>query len=130
MPMEATLPMPEESILRDLVIAISPCGELEPSPHIATQAWRGGGLGVVDLADGGWRSLGALAQAAATRTPLGGRVPAGCTATEAEVQRAGAGRVELTILPPGSPWEVAEAASWSRVLVEVHSKAQARESGR
>jgi len=126
MPMEATLPMPEESILRDLVIAISPCGELEPSPHIATQAWRGGGLGVVDLADGGWRSLGALAQAAATRTPLGVRVPAGCTATEAEVQRAGAGRVELTILPPGSPWEVAEAASWSRVLVEVHSKEQAR----
>jgi acyl transferase domain-containing protein/NAD(P)H-dependent flavin oxidoreductase YrpB (nitropropane dioxygenase family) len=126
MPVEATFPMPEESFLRDLVIAISPCGELEPSPHVATQAWRGGGLGVVDLAGGGWRSLGALAQAAATQTPLGVRVPAGCTATGAEVQRAGAGRVELTILPPGSPWEVAEAASWSRVLVEVHSKEQAR----
>jgi acyl transferase domain-containing protein/NAD(P)H-dependent flavin oxidoreductase YrpB (nitropropane dioxygenase family) len=126
MPVEATFSMPDESILRDLVIAISPCGELEPSPHIATQAWRGGGLGVVDLADGGWRSLRALAQGAATQTPLGVRVPLGCAATEAEVQRAGGGRVELTILPAGSPWEVTEAASWSRVLAEVHSKEQAR----
>jgi acyl transferase domain-containing protein/NAD(P)H-dependent flavin oxidoreductase YrpB (nitropropane dioxygenase family) len=126
MPVEATFSMPDETIVRDLVIAISPCGELEPSPHIATQASRGGGLGVVDLADGGWRSLRALAQAAATQTPLGVRVPAGCTATEAEVQRAGAGRVELAVLPAGSPWDVAEAASWSRVLVEVHNKEQAR----
>lgn len=128
MPVEATFPMPEESILRDLVIAISPCGELEPSPQIATQAWRGGGLGVVDLADGGWRSLQALAQAATAHTPLGVRVPAGCTAAEAQVQRSGEGRVELVILPPGSPWDIAETASWARVLVEVHSKQQATDA--
>jgi NAD(P)H-dependent flavin oxidoreductase YrpB (nitropropane dioxygenase family) len=119
--------MPAESTLRDLVIAISPCGALEPSPQIATEAWRGGGLGVLDLADGGWRSLQALAQATSwSAVPIGIRVPAGCGATAAGVRRSGAGRVALTVLTGEAPWDVAETASWSRVLVEVTSRDEAR----
>src|SRR5580658_6504517 len=113
--------------MRELVITISPCGSLEPSPHIAVQARRGGGLGVLDLADGGWPRLQALAQAACWATaPLAIRVPAGCAATAAEVQRCGTGRVGLTVLTADAPWDLAETASWSRVLVEVTSHQEAR----
>jgi acyl transferase domain-containing protein/NAD(P)H-dependent flavin oxidoreductase YrpB (nitropropane dioxygenase family) len=118
--------MPAEPTVRDLVIAVSPCGALEPSPRIALEAWRGGGRGVVDLADGGWRSLQALAQAAAGSAPLVGiRVPAGCAATAAEVRRAAGGQPDLTILTADAPWEIADTASWSRVLVEVTSREEA-----
>jgi acyl transferase domain-containing protein/NAD(P)H-dependent flavin oxidoreductase YrpB (nitropropane dioxygenase family) len=119
--------MPAESTVRDLVIAISPCGTLESSPHVAVQAWRGGGLGVVDLADGDWRALQALAQAASSSAgPVGVRVPAGCAATAADARRCGAGRVGLVVLTGDAPWDVAQAAAWSRVLVEVTSREEAR----
>jgi acyl transferase domain-containing protein/NAD(P)H-dependent flavin oxidoreductase YrpB (nitropropane dioxygenase family) len=119
--------MSVEANLHDLVIAISPFGSLEPSPRIATEAWRGGGLGVLDLADGGWRQVRALAQAAAwSAAPIGVRVPAGCAVTGAEVRRHAADSVGLTVLTADAPWDVAETASWSRVLVEVTSREQAR----
>jgi acyl transferase domain-containing protein/NAD(P)H-dependent flavin oxidoreductase YrpB (nitropropane dioxygenase family)/NADP-dependent 3-hydroxy acid dehydrogenase YdfG/acyl carrier protein len=121
--------MVDESTLRDLVIAISPCGALEPSPRIAAQAWRGGGLGVLDLADGGWRHLQALEQAACwSVAPAGIRVPAGCTATAAEVRRYSAGPPAVTVLTADGPWDITQAASWSRVLVEVTSRDEAADA--
>jgi acyl transferase domain-containing protein/NAD(P)H-dependent flavin oxidoreductase YrpB (nitropropane dioxygenase family) len=116
-----------DSALRDLVIAISPCGALEPSPHVITEASRGGGLGVIDLADGGPRPLHALAQCASSSpAPVGVRIPAGCAASPAEVRRSAAGAVDLAVLGAGTPWEVGETASWCRVLVEVTSLQEAR----
>jgi acyl transferase domain-containing protein/NAD(P)H-dependent flavin oxidoreductase YrpB (nitropropane dioxygenase family) len=115
-----------KSTLHDLVIAISPCGGLEPSPGIAAEAWRGGGLGVLDLAVGGWPQLQALAQAVSwSAAPIGVRVQAGCVASAADVRHYGAGQVALTVLAAGAPWDVAEAASWSRVLIEVTSREEA-----
>jgi acyl transferase domain-containing protein/NAD(P)H-dependent flavin oxidoreductase YrpB (nitropropane dioxygenase family) len=119
--------VPVESALRDLVMAISPCGALEPSPHVVTEASRGGGTGVLDLADGGPRPLHALAQCASwSPAPIGIRIPAGCTATEAGVQRSAAGAVDLAVLGVDAPWGVTETASWCRVLVEVGSREEAR----
>jgi acyl transferase domain-containing protein/NAD(P)H-dependent flavin oxidoreductase YrpB (nitropropane dioxygenase family) len=113
--------------LREMVMAVSPCGPVESSPRIAAAAWRGGGVGVLDLADGGWPRLRALAQVASWSTsPLAVRVPADCDAGPAEVRRCGAGRVGLVVLPADSPWDIAETASWSRVLVEVTSHQEAR----
>jgi acyl transferase domain-containing protein/NAD(P)H-dependent flavin oxidoreductase YrpB (nitropropane dioxygenase family) len=120
--------MPEASTMRETVIAISPCGSVEPSPQVAVQAWRGGGLGVIDLADGSWPRLQALTHAASwSAVPLAIRVPAGCGVTAAEVRRCGAG-VALAVLTADTPWDIAETASWSRVLVEVTSRREAREA--
>ncbi|MGO9083505.1 MAG: SDR family NAD(P)-dependent oxidoreductase [Streptosporangiaceae bacterium] len=119
--------MPAESTSRDLVIAISPCGALEPSPHVAAQAWRGGGWGVLDLADGGWRAMRALAQAAGwPATPVGVRVPAGCAATADQVRACTGSQIALTVLTADAPWDIASTAAWSRVLVEVTSRDEAR----
>jgi acyl transferase domain-containing protein/NAD(P)H-dependent flavin oxidoreductase YrpB (nitropropane dioxygenase family) len=119
--------MRNESPWREMVIAVSPCGLIEPSPRIAAAAWRGGGVGVLDLADGGWPRLQALAQVASWSTsPLAVRVPAGCAAAPTEVQRRGAGRVDLAVLTADSSWDIAETASWSRVLVEVTSHQEAK----
>ncbi len=116
-----------ESASRDLVIAISPCGAVEPSPHVITEATRGGGLGVIDLADGGPRPMHALAQCASwSPAPIGIRIPAGCTAARAEVERSADAAVGLAVLGVDAPWEVAETAAWCRVLVEVTSLQEAR----
>jgi acyl transferase domain-containing protein/NAD(P)H-dependent flavin oxidoreductase YrpB (nitropropane dioxygenase family) len=121
------VPVLVDSAVRDLVIAISPCGALEPSPHVISEASRGGGLGVIDLADGGPRPLRALTQCASwSPAPIGIRIPAGCAASMAEVQRSAAGAVGLAVLGAGTPWGVGETASWCRVLVEVTSQQEAR----
>jgi NAD(P)H-dependent flavin oxidoreductase YrpB (nitropropane dioxygenase family) len=118
--------MPAASTMREMVITVSPCGSLEPSPQIAVQAWRGGGLGAIDLADGSWPRLQALTRAASwSAVPLAIRVPAGCAATAAQVRRCGAG-VALAVLTADTPWDIAETVSWSRVLVEVTSRQEAR----
>jgi acyl transferase domain-containing protein/NAD(P)H-dependent flavin oxidoreductase YrpB (nitropropane dioxygenase family)/short-subunit dehydrogenase len=119
--------MSAESTLRDFVITISPVGALEPSPRVAVAAWRGGGHGVLDLADGGWRPMRALAQATSwAAAPVGVRIPAGCAAGPGEVRRCAGGKPGLVVLAPGAPWEVAATAAWARVLVEVTSQAEAR----
>ncbi|MBO4209659.1 acyltransferase domain-containing protein, partial [Micromonospora echinofusca] len=112
---------------RDLVLAISPCGLLEPGPRIAAAARRGGGLGVLDLAAGDDWALSALTQATSwTREPVGVRVPAGCRATPDQVDQAASGRADLVVLPADSPWDLAGAVSRYRVLAEVTSLAEAR----
>jgi acyl transferase domain-containing protein/NAD(P)H-dependent flavin oxidoreductase YrpB (nitropropane dioxygenase family) len=119
--------MPNEFTVREMVIAVSPCGLVESSPRITAEAWRGGGAGVLDLGDGGWPRLRALAQVASWSTsPLAVRVPAGCAAGPAEVQRSGDGRVDLAVLTADSPWDIAETASWCRVLAEVTNHPEAR----
>ncbi|MGW4466825.1 SDR family NAD(P)-dependent oxidoreductase [Micromonospora sp. NPDC004704] len=112
---------------RDLVIAISAGSLLEPSPRIATAARHGGGHGVLDLASGDSWTLTGLAQATAgSSEPIGVRVPAGCTATPADVDRAGHGRVDLVVVPLDTPWPLAEVVDRYRVLVEVTSLDDAR----
>ncbi|WP_432843331.1 SDR family NAD(P)-dependent oxidoreductase [Dactylosporangium sp. CA-092794] len=111
----------------NLVIAVNPCGTVEPSPRVVAAAAAGGGIGVLDLAEGDRRALRALERAAAwSGGPIGVRVPAGCTATPADVERAAPGRVTLVVLPAGGGWPLREAAERYRVLVEVNSQAQAR----
>ncbi|WP_422769508.1 SDR family oxidoreductase [Plantactinospora sp. WMMC1484] len=117
--------MPAARVPFDLVIALTPSGGTEPSPHLVTAARAGGGRGVLDLAGGGDRALAAISAAAATG-PVGIRVPAGCTAMPSDTEHAGAGRVDLVVLPVDSPWAVAETAGRFRVLVEVTSHAEAR----
>jgi acyl transferase domain-containing protein/NAD(P)H-dependent flavin oxidoreductase YrpB (nitropropane dioxygenase family) len=94
---------------------------------MAVQAGQGGGRGVVDLGQGGWRSLWALAQASSrSGGQVGIRVAAGCEATPADVRRAAGGPIGLAVLTADSLWDPGEVASWSRVLVEVTSVAEAR----
>ncbi|MBO0805769.1 MAG: nitronate monooxygenase, partial [Nocardiopsaceae bacterium] len=123
---------------RDLVIALSPCGALEPSPRIAAGAVRGGGRGVIDLGgadpgDGGWTRTQALSEAAAwSAGNIGVRVPGGCPVTPEEVRDllGEGGREALAVLTADSPWDVAETASWARVLVEVTSLDEAADAAR
>ena len=69
----------------------------------------------------------ALAEAASwSAADIGVRVPGGCPVTPEEVRRHCAGRATLAVLTSDSPWDVAETASWARVLVEVTSAAEAR----
>ena len=118
--------MASELTLRDFVLAISPVGALEPSPRVAAAAWRGGGHGVLDLADGDWRPMRALAQAASwAAAPVGVRVPAGCKASPDDVRRCAGGKPGLVVLAADGPWDVADTAAWARVLVEVTSQAEA-----
>jgi acyl transferase domain-containing protein/NAD(P)H-dependent flavin oxidoreductase YrpB (nitropropane dioxygenase family) len=115
--------MPIEPSSRDLVTAVSPCGVLGPSPRIAAEAQRAGGRGVLDLGDGGWRSLRLLAE---QRQPLSIRISGACTASIRDVRENAAGEIDLVILAADAPWDVAEVARWTRVLAEVTSLVEAR----
>ncbi|MER7003944.1 SDR family NAD(P)-dependent oxidoreductase [Dactylosporangium sp. NPDC000555] len=111
----------------DLVVAINPCGAVEPGPRIVAAAGAGGGIGVLDLAGGDRRTMRALEKAASwSAGPIGVRVPAGCSATMADVERAATDRVSLVVLPANGGWPLREAVRRYRVLVEVTSRAQAR----
>src|SRR5882672_2712150 len=113
----------------DLTIVISPCSTLEFSPRIVAAAGTGGGLGVLDLANGDRRALEALRRATSwSARPVGVRVPAGCAASMSDVERAGQGRVDVAVLEPGAPWNLADAAARYRTLVEVTSLAEAHEA--
>lgn len=111
---------------RDLILVVNPVGILEPGPRITAATATGGGLGVIDLATGDDWVLRALTRAVDwSPTPIGIRVPAGCRATPAEVERASSGRVDLVVVEPASPWPLAEITAHHRVLVEVTSRAEA-----
>ncbi|WP_249030860.1 type I polyketide synthase [Micromonospora echinospora] len=86
----------------------------------------GGGLGVFDLARGDRPTLRALEQAAARSAgPIGVRVPAGCAATVADVERAAKDRVSFVVLPADGSWPLRTSAERYRVLVEVTSRTEA-----
>ncbi|MGI5237866.1 SDR family NAD(P)-dependent oxidoreductase [Dactylosporangium sp. CA-139066] len=112
----------------DLVVAINPCGTVEPGPRLVAAAGAGGGRGVFDLAQGDGGTLQALERAASwSAESIGVRVPAGCRATLADVERAAGDRVSLVVLPAnGSGWSPGEVAQRYRVLVEVTSREEAR----
>ncbi|MEV8512188.1 SDR family NAD(P)-dependent oxidoreductase [Dactylosporangium sp. NPDC051484] len=110
----------------DLVVAINPCGAVEPGPRIVAATGAGGGIGVLDLAGGDRRTMRALEKAASwSAAPIGVRVPAGCSATMADVERAAKDRVSLVVLPANGGWPLSEAVRRHRVLVEVTSRAEA-----
>ncbi|MDM4721112.1 SDR family NAD(P)-dependent oxidoreductase [Micromonospora sp. WMMA1363] len=112
---------------KDLVISINPCGAIEASPRLVAAACGGGGVGVLDLAGGGRDMARAVEQASSwSAGPVGVRVPAGCAATLAEVERAASGCLDLVVLPGDSPWDVARTVARHRVLAEVCSVAEAR----
>jgi acyl transferase domain-containing protein/NAD(P)H-dependent flavin oxidoreductase YrpB (nitropropane dioxygenase family) len=115
--------MPIEPSSRDLVIAASPCGVLDPSPRIAAEAQRAGGRGVLDLGEGGPRSLRLLAEQSQT---LSIRVPGACTASIRDVRENAAHEIDLVVLAADAPWDIAEVARWTRVLAEVTSLDEAR----
>ncbi|MER7274886.1 SDR family NAD(P)-dependent oxidoreductase [Dactylosporangium sp. NPDC000244] len=112
----------------DLVVAINPCGAVEPGPRLVAAAVAGGGRGVFDLARGDEAALRALERAASwSAGSIGVRVPEGCRATLADVERAAGHRVSLVVMPAnGAGWSLREAAQRYRVLVEVSSRAEAR----
>jgi len=113
--------------LRELVIAVSPCGVLAPSPRVVAAVRRGGGLGVLDLGFGGTPALRAVAEAASSAArPIGIRVTSECQATLDDVDRLGADGIDLIVLTADAPWSVSEASARYRVLVEVTSRTEAR----
>jgi acyl transferase domain-containing protein/NAD(P)H-dependent flavin oxidoreductase YrpB (nitropropane dioxygenase family) len=113
----------------DLVIAVSPGGGRWPSPAIATQARRGGGLGVLDvgvLEPGGVGGRLVTDSLSRGTGPIGVRVSAACALTHADLDRLAGDRVDLVVLTADAPWPLADTARRYRVLVEVTSIAQAR----
>jgi hypothetical protein len=84
----------------EFVLAISPCGLLDPSPRLVAEACRGGGLAALDLVSGESSRLEALRQAVSwSGRPIGVRVTADCAAAAADVRRAACGRVDLVVGP-------------------------------
>ncbi|MFV2123838.1 SDR family NAD(P)-dependent oxidoreductase [Micromonospora sp. LOL_013] len=113
--------------MRDLVIAYTPCGEIESSPRIASAVRRGGGTGVLDLAGTRPQVLRAVEQLAAwSDGPIAVRVPASCPASVDDLERLAPGRVELVVVTGELPWDLSELVTRYRVLVEVTSLAAAR----
>jgi acyl transferase domain-containing protein/NAD(P)H-dependent flavin oxidoreductase YrpB (nitropropane dioxygenase family)/NAD(P)-dependent dehydrogenase (short-subunit alcohol dehydrogenase family)/acyl carrier protein len=111
----------------DLVLAISPCGELHPSPRLVAEARRGGGIAVLDLGDGEPSRLEALRQAASwSAQNIGVRLSADCAAAPAAVREASDDRVDLVVLTSDAGCDIAEITAWARVLVEVTSQPEAR----
>jgi 3-oxoacyl-(acyl-carrier-protein) synthase/NAD(P)H-dependent flavin oxidoreductase YrpB (nitropropane dioxygenase family) len=111
---------------QDLVMAISPCGEIEPSPRIAVAARVAGGLGVLDLGKGDEWALRCLDSAISLSAgPIGVRVPTACAASVDEVIRVGGDKIELIVIGQESPWRVSDVSSSFRVFVEVADRAAA-----
>ncbi|WBC00005.1 SDR family NAD(P)-dependent oxidoreductase [Solwaraspora sp. WMMA2080] len=113
--------------MRDLVIAYTPCGEVESSPRIASAVRRGGGTGVLDLAGTRPQVLRAVEQLAAwSDGPIAVRVPASCPASVDDVERLAPGQMELVVVTGELPWDLSGLVTRYRVLAEVTSLAAAR----
>ncbi|CAL9391143.1 hypothetical protein SUDANB95_01254 [Actinosynnema sp. ALI-1.44] len=102
-----------------------------PDAGLCAAVSGSGGLGVLDLGAGDHRTRDALAQVP-TGVSFGVRVPAGCALTVDEVldllgERAA--RLDVVLLGPGTPWQVADIPNRHFVLAEVTSLAQALETG-
>ena len=109
---------------RDLVLGMSPAGV--PNARIVAAVCRGGGLGVLDLADGGrWSRQSVELSAEWTQETFGVRVPYGCALRPDDIDRLAPGRVDTVVLGWNSPWQVADIAGRYRVIVEVTDLAEA-----
>ncbi|WFE28025.1 SDR family NAD(P)-dependent oxidoreductase [Solwaraspora sp. WMMD791] len=112
---------------RDLVIAYDPCGHIESSPRIAGAVRRGGGIGVLDLADGSARPMRALDQLVAwSAEPVAVRVPANCLASLDQVEQVTGGQIDLVVVTGELPWRLDQLVARYRVLAEVTSLTAAR----
>ncbi|MCX5527906.1 SDR family oxidoreductase [Streptomyces bobili] len=108
----------------DMIIGITPFGE--PDAGLALAVAGAGGLGVLDLGDGGRRSREALARL--RRSAPGGfgvRADARCRLTPADL---GADGPHTVVLAADAPWPLAGLTARYRVLVEVTDLAGAREA--
>lgn len=110
----------------DMIIGITPF--CEPDAGLALAVGRAGGLGVLDLGDGGRRTREALARLRrASPGGFGVRVGPRCRLSPADLAPDGPHTV---VLAADAPWPVAEVAARHRVLVEVTDRAGAREAAR
>ncbi|MFJ4690338.1 SDR family oxidoreductase [Streptomyces sp. NPDC088766] len=110
----------------DMIIGITPFGE--PDAGLALAIAGAGGLGVLDLGDGGRRSREALARL--RRSAPGGfgvRVGPRCRLSPADLETGGPHTV---VLAADSAWPLGELVARHRVLVEVTDLPGAREAAR
>ncbi|MEV6615082.1 SDR family oxidoreductase [Streptomyces sp. NPDC051051] len=110
----------------DMIIGITPFGE--PDAGLALAIAGAGGLGVLDLGDGGRRSREALARL--RRSAPGGfgvRVGPRCRLSPADL---GADGPHTVVLATDSAWPLGELVARHRVLVEVTDLPGAREAAR
>ncbi|USQ84655.1 SDR family oxidoreductase [Streptomyces phaeoluteigriseus] len=110
----------------DMIIGITPFGE--PDAGLALAVAGAGGLGVLDLGDGGRRSREALARL--RRSAPGGfgvRVGPRCRLSPADL---GADGPHTVVLAPDAPWPLPGLAARYRLLAEVTDLPTAREAVR
>ncbi|MEU8654142.1 SDR family oxidoreductase [Streptomyces sp. NPDC048737] len=110
----------------DMIIGITPFGE--PDAGLALAIAGAGGLGVLDLGDGGRRSREALARL--RRSAPGGfgvRVGTRCRLSPADL---GTDGPHTVVLAADSAWPLGELVARHRVLVEVTDLPGAREAAR
>lgn len=110
----------------DMIIGITPFGE--PDAGLALAIAGAGGLGVLDLGDGGRRSREALARLRrSTPGGFGVRVGPRCRLSPADL---GTGGPHTVVLAADSAWPLGELVARHRVLVEVTDLPGAREAAR
>ncbi|MEU6081379.1 SDR family oxidoreductase [Streptomyces sp. NPDC047108] len=106
----------------ETVLGISPFGE--PDPRVVAAVCRAGGLGILDLGDGGRRAREALASVREwVPGPFGVRMAAGCTPSARDLLDGGA--VHTVLLGAGAPLAPSTLAAAHRVLVEVTDRDEA-----
>lgn len=104
------------------VIGVSPFGEADPRVVAAVRG--AGGLGVLDLGDGGRRAREALALARRwTGGAFGVRVAEGCALSPDELCGPGAAGPHTVLLAPGATWPAGHGVT---VLAEARSRDEAR----
>ncbi|MFF4529325.1 SDR family oxidoreductase [Streptomyces sp. NPDC001407] len=104
------------------VIGVSPFGEADA--RLVAAVRRAGGLGVLDLGDGGRRAREALALARRwTGGAFGVRLPAGCALAPDDLSDLGGTGPHTVLLAPGAEWPTGRGVT---VLAEVRSRAEAR----
>ncbi|MET8134327.1 SDR family NAD(P)-dependent oxidoreductase [Streptomyces sp. NPDC005251] len=104
----------------DMIIGITPFGE--PDARLAAAVCRAGGLGVLDLGDGGRRSRDALERLhRLIPGPFGVRIGARCRLDPADLTpgTGDAGRPDTVVLAVDAPWQAGDVTADHRVLVEV-----------
>lgn len=85
------------------VIGVSPFGEADA--RLVAAVRRAGGLGVLDLGDGGRRAREALALARRwTGGAFGVRLPAGCALAPDDLSDLGGTGPHTVLLAPGAEW--------------------------
>ncbi|MEU1342706.1 nitronate monooxygenase, partial [Streptomyces sp. NPDC005827] len=117
----------------DLIIGITPFRE--PDARLAAAVSRAGGLGVLDLGDGGRQARDALGRLRSwAPSGFGVRLAGDCRIDLGELARGAAARggdgPHTVVLGAESAWQVGDVAACHRVLVEVTDLEQALTAAR